>query len=128
MLILHDRRADSSVLLEKRPPTGIWGGLWSLPEYPWEDADEQRLHQWCREQFHSEAHINERWPAIKHSFTHFQLTIHPFIVHCEQAPPAAIMEDDRHLWYNSGQILKQALATPARRLLERFIASQGEIG
>lgn len=30
MLILEDTKGR--ILLERRPPTGIWGGLWSLPE------------------------------------------------------------------------------------------------
>ncbi len=30
MLVLQDRH--QRVLLQKRPPAGIWGGLWSLPE------------------------------------------------------------------------------------------------
>lgn len=32
MLIVRDRVGH--VLLVQRPPRGIWGGLWSLPEYP----------------------------------------------------------------------------------------------
>ena len=39
------RGVDSKLLLEKRPPTGVWGGLWGLPEFP------TRAHamQWCSE-------------------------------------------------------------------------------
>jgi len=125
MLILHDQ-TSGSVLLEKRPPTGIWGGLWSLPEYPCASYDEQLLRQWCREQFLCEVNIQEHWPLLKHRFTHFQLNIQPLLIRCD-GPPTAVMEDDQRLWYNVHQIHRQALATPARRLLEHFIAVQGEL-
>ncbi|MDQ1342721.1 MAG: A/G-specific adenine glycosylase, partial [Pseudomonadota bacterium] len=38
-------RGGHKVLLERRPPSGIWGGLWGLPEFP------TRAHalQWCGE-------------------------------------------------------------------------------
>ena len=38
MLIVRDEH--SRVLLERRPPTGIWARLWSLPETP--DAESAR--------------------------------------------------------------------------------------
>src|SRR5688500_14185576 len=38
MLLLLDR--DSRVLLARRPPTGVWSGMWSLPEVA--DHDEAR--------------------------------------------------------------------------------------
>lgn len=36
-------RADTRVLLERRPPRGIWGGLWSLPEFraPYREAHDR---------------------------------------------------------------------------------------
>src|SRR5690606_24531721 len=27
------QREDGAVLLEKRPPTGLWGGLWTFPQF-----------------------------------------------------------------------------------------------
>jgi len=32
MYFLIVQNNDQHILLEKRPPSGIWGGLWSLPE------------------------------------------------------------------------------------------------
>jgi len=47
MLILTNDRSE--VLLEQRPPSGIWGGLWSLPETTAAPDDETALVDWCRE-------------------------------------------------------------------------------
>ncbi|MGB8326770.1 MAG: A/G-specific adenine glycosylase, partial [Steroidobacteraceae bacterium] len=38
VVMLLARARDQSVLLEKRPPRGIWGGLWCLPEFASEAA------------------------------------------------------------------------------------------
>ena len=68
MLVLRD---GDAVMLEKRPPTGIWGGLWSLPEA----ADEAALAAVAQV---SAATVRCRALApLTHAFTHFKLEIEP---------------------------------------------------
>jgi A/G-specific adenine glycosylase len=62
MLLLHD--ADGRILLERRPPVGIWAGLWSLPEAPSLTAAAQR---WIE----SAAWAGASPEVIAHDFTHF---------------------------------------------------------
>jgi A/G-specific adenine glycosylase len=69
LLLCH----KGEVLLEKRPPSGIWGGLWSLPEAD-AGADLPRL---CRERFGARSIRVSTLPALDHGFTHFRLRIHP---------------------------------------------------
>ena len=69
-LILHD---DIGVLLEQRPPSGIWGGLLALPELP-AGADPT---QWCADTFGLAASGFEELPALRHAFSHFRLTLRP---------------------------------------------------
>jgi len=64
MLLLRD---GDTVMLEKRPPSGIWGGLWSLPEA----ADEAALVQLARD-FGATADVSPLAP-LTHVFTHFRL-------------------------------------------------------
>jgi A/G-specific adenine glycosylase len=59
------------VLLERRPSTGIWGGLLSCPEF--ESANELRAFL---SQFVPTAQVRED-PAIEHAFTHYRLTLKP---------------------------------------------------
>lgn len=61
------------VLLAKRPPTGIWGGLWSLPEKP----AGQDAATFCKQQLGIEVSSGPRLAPVKHGFTHFELLIHP---------------------------------------------------
>lgn len=63
---------DRQIYLEKRPPAGIWGGLWSLPQF----EDPNTLNSWLDEYGISIAagHIQAE---IKHQFSHFGLKITP---------------------------------------------------
>ena len=68
-LILHD---DMGVLLEQRPPAGIWGGLLSLPEVP--EGHEAADH--CRQLGFEVPRLVED-TALRHTFSHFRLTLRP---------------------------------------------------
>jgi len=71
---LPERRAtlllatrDGEVLLERRPPIGIWGGLWSLPEATDRDAAIERAGPFGTLETVDEA------DGFTHGFTHFVL-------------------------------------------------------
>jgi A/G-specific adenine glycosylase len=70
MLMIRDGRGH--ILLQRRPPAGIWGGLWGLPECSAHD-----VRAWCRDALGLEIETGERWPTLRHSFSHFHLDIHP---------------------------------------------------
>ncbi len=80
MLLL--RNNENAILLEKRPPTGIWGGLWSLPECP-----EKNIKEWCQQNYHSQIGKLEYWPMFRHTFSHFHLDITPVIVPIKKWSP-----------------------------------------
>jgi A/G-specific adenine glycosylase len=103
------------VLLEQRPPAGIWGGLWSLPECP-SDAD---WSQWCREQLGLRAFAPRELAPMRHTFTHFHLDIQPILARVE-ALPGFVMEGGRRLWYKNNQSRRFGLAAPVKRMLEQF--------
>jgi len=124
MIILLNQAGE--VLLVKRPPTGIWGGLWSLPEYTRQDRDSKKIRAWCRSEFGCGIEIREQWPAVRHSFTHFHLTITPLVAHSLNRE-ILIMEGANHVWYNVEQPETHAMATPVRRLLEQLQLAKGEL-
>lgn len=100
------------LLLEQRPPSGIWGGLWVPPELP----DGQDADDWCRTRLGSGIARLEMLPARWHSFTHFRLDIRPLAVRLASDP--AIVADDRsRLWIDPLDPGKIGLAAPIRRLL-----------
>ena len=112
------RRASGHILLQARPPTGIWGGLWSLPEL---DVDTAAEH-WCTTHGMSVRRTTS-WAVVRHSFSHYHLDIHPLLVDV-QASSSAVMDADRWLWYKDGDLSEVGLPAPVRRLLDYLDAAQ----
>ena len=60
-------------------------------------------------------------PAYHHSFTHFDLTLHPIVVRVADAP-RFVADSDRHVWYDLRQPAKIGLAKPAVDLIRQLAA------
>lgn len=112
MLLLE---SDRGILLQRRPPTGIWGGLWSLPEAP---AEADPLAH-CREQLGLEATVPEYWPAFRHTFSHYHLDIEPVRLRVT-GDAGRVMTGDEAIWYNKRTALDRGLAAPVNRLLQQW--------
>jgi A/G-specific adenine glycosylase len=106
------RRADGTILLEQRPPTGVWGGLWGFPECP---ADND-LEHWCRQHLGLKIIERQDWSVLRHSFSHFHLDITPIRLMVEPVTDM-IMEARRFVWYNIENPDERGLAAPMQRLL-----------
>jgi A/G-specific adenine glycosylase len=113
MLLL--RNAAGEVLLEKRPPAGIWGGLWSFPELAAGDG----LGDGCIERLGCDVQLVGEWRAIRHSFSHFRLQITPVLA-TTRAGPAGVMEGRERLWYKPDSRDELGFAAPVERLLQRI--------
>jgi len=113
MLLLCNQQ---QVLLEKRPPSGIWGGLWSLPEMPLE----QEIEGWCEQHYRLKIKTSREQPVVRHSFSHFHLDITPCVVEVNN-PDQSVMEADGRLWYKASQSDRGqplGLAAPVENLLK----------
>ena len=110
LLLLQDDRGQ--ILLERRPPVGIWGGLWSLPECPLATD----IAAWCRAQWGLEVEVGISWPVVRHGFSHFQLDMTPTPVQVRSAD-GRVMEGERFVWYNPDDPAGRGLAAPIQRLL-----------
>jgi A/G-specific adenine glycosylase len=113
MLLLSNEAAE--VLLEKRPPAGIWGGLWSFPEF----GGEEDAVDWCRDRLGCAIADLQRWPVMRHTFSHFHLDITPLLAQGGELPHA-VMEDKGRLWYNPTLGQQRGLAAPVTVLLQRW--------
>lgn len=109
MLLLTDRAG--CVLLERRPPQGIWGGLWCLPELGGESPRE-----WSARVLGAPVEAATSLPGVSHGFTHFELEIEPWFARLASASPR-IMEPDRWVWYNAGSPARLGLAAVVSRLI-----------
>ncbi|TWH64660.1 A/G-specific DNA-adenine glycosylase [Azomonas agilis] len=104
--------AQGCILLYRRPSTGLWGGLWSLPELESLSA----LPLWAQRHGITLG-LQQPLAEISHRFSHFQLQIEPWLVQVEAAA-VGIAEAD-WLWYNIKQPPRLGLAAPVKTLLKR---------
>ena len=105
LVLLH----AGQVLLVKRPAPGIWGGLWSLPEYPvGEDARDAAARLGYR------AEVGVGLPVLTHAFTHFRLHISPWQLEVQGDGRA---EEPGRRWWPLLRMEGAALPTPVRRIL-----------
>ncbi len=112
LILLNDNR----VLLETRPPAGIWGGLLSLPELPaTSDAA-----PWAERNFNCTVLTVSPAPTLVHAFSHFRLQITPLLL--QVRPLAAAMEPGRQ-WLELSALEGAALPAPVRTLLDAVHAS-----
>lgn len=111
LLLLQDR--ERRILLERRPPTGIWGGLWSLPEF----TDRQQLEDWCLQHDYRLSEPNAQ-AGQRHSFSHYHLDYIPLLATL-QNPINYVMEANSAVWYKSGDIDSLGLPAPIKRLLQQ---------
>lgn len=121
------RNNSGHVLLEKRPDSGIWGGLYSLPEQPANDADasaEPGLVAYAETGLAVNPLSLEPLPSIRHSFTHYHLEITPLLVPEWELETAniAVADSDRWLWYPLDHSVEVGLAAPVKKLLTRLNA------
>jgi A/G-specific adenine glycosylase len=111
LLLMH----NGELLLEKRPPSGIWGGLWSLPEI--EDASRARAH--CRVRFGCSIAAPQALEPLAHGFTHFRLQIQPLLCPVRKLSLAA--RETGQIWLGLEQAHATAIPVPVRKLIERLL-------
>jgi A/G-specific adenine glycosylase len=116
------RSSDGEIWLEKRPPSGIWGGLWCFPEID-EPATGARQ---CLDLWGTEPASVEIQPGFRHTFSHYHLTITPVVVELG-ITPHAVMEASRQLWYNLRQRPQIGLAAPVASLLARLAGADSRV-
>lgn len=114
LLIAETGEAGSlSVLVERRPASGIWGGLWSPPQF----LNEADALAWCRRELGPFEGL-QSLPPIEHGFTHFELRLQPLRVRC--SPSSEVREADDRIWYALRSPPKIGLPRPIHQLFERM--------
>ncbi|NKB46513.1 MAG: A/G-specific adenine glycosylase [Legionellales bacterium] len=109
------KNPQQQILLEKRPPTGIWGGLWSLPEC----SLTQNISHWCKQYYGLSIHQQSPLPTFKHSFSHYHLMIHPIALDVSQTINV-IRDGGQTCWYDQAQAITQGIPKPVKYLLEQY--------
>jgi A/G-specific adenine glycosylase len=106
---------EAALWLTRRPETGVWAGLWSMPEFATVDAALASVQPWPGS--------SSLLPAFSHALTHFDWQLAPVL---HRLPVG--LSDDRlkqieaalppGRWVPAGESLALGLPAPVRRLLE----------
>jgi len=106
---------QDKVMLHKRPPSGIWGGLWALPEVEQEEMSPGDIQQ---------------LEAFVHKFSHYDLKVQPLILGSqaekalvEKNSHPSIMEPAQADWFSQSQLSEIGLPTPVSKLLSKLLES-----
>jgi A/G-specific adenine glycosylase len=116
LIVESGEAAGRRIYVEKRPSPGIWGGLWSPPQF----LDEAGALAWCRREIAAPLAAPLRLAPIEHAFTHFDLRLIPVWVRCRMAGEVAEAE---RLWYSLSQPPRVGLPQPIRTLFEALASS-----
>jgi len=108
MLILRD--SEGRVLLERRPPAGVWGGLWCLPDGDSIEAIERRLG--------SAVTQASPLPGLEHRLSHIRMTICPALA--DAVKPTQVQCPASRGWFERRQLPQLGLPKPVTDLLNRL--------
>ena len=112
MLVIEDDARR--VLLQRRPPTGVWASLWSLPEH----ADIADARHWFERHVDGDFDTAHGGDAIVHGFSHYRLRIHPHRIAGVRSRDAVGDNADLR-WAARDELKAIGLPAPIRRLLEQ---------
>lgn len=102
---------DNKLMLEQRPPTGLWGGLWAFPEFN-EHTD---LVEAC-DKLGVDLATAKTWDEKRHTFSHYHLD-YTVIICSKQLRLQQIQETGKTRWYQADERVKIGLPKPVSELL-----------
>jgi A/G-specific adenine glycosylase len=104
---------DGGVLLEQRPADGLWGGLWTCPQF---EVEGQALG-WVHEALGVSGPVVRRLAPFEHAFTHFDLTLLPVVMEVEGE--AVLPEGLR--WYGGAEEEHIGVTKPVTALMAEVV-------
>lgn len=114
-LIVH----EGKILLERRPLSGIWGGLLVPPEGEVTDVLRQIGAMAAAAEvatgIAAKTLVCQRIPPLRHTFSHFHLTLEPELYQLAQLP--TVLMEAKWEWLPLNNHTTAALPTPIRKLL-----------
>ena len=112
-IILLLRDARGRILMQRRPPTGVWASLWSLPQAPSPDE----AQEWF--EAHIDGHYGHAQPldAIAHGFSHYRLALQP-LRWLHVTTRTMVRDNDDLRWVSAGELAALGIPAPIRTLLD----------
>ena len=108
------KNEHGGIYLTQRPPSGIWGGLWCLPE-----LHQDKKATWDIEHLDADILFDEAMPVIRHTFSHYHLDFTVIPATVEGNHSTGIMESAPAVWYNPAQPGQLGLAAPIKKIIHK---------
>ncbi|MBM23619.1 MAG: A/G-specific adenine glycosylase [Gammaproteobacteria bacterium] len=105
----------NKLYLERRKTKGIWGGLWSFPEIKL--SDDPKV--WCQKKFSNKIISVKSWKPFKHSFSHYNLYIHPIEIRMDGQAMNKINKS-RTGSFNPEELTSLGLSSPVKGLVKQL--------
>ena len=112
-LVLWLDDGQGRVLLQRRPSTGVWASLWSLPQV--DDPDGSQA--WWSRHIGTTAGGGIALEPIDHAFSHYRLRLHPHRWHGVE-PAMRLGDNDDLRWVHYDALTTLGIPAPVRRLIE----------
>jgi len=109
-------RISGEVLMEKRPPSGIWGGLWCFYE-----VDKLAKIETLLAKLQLNELQREQLTEFRHTFSHYHLDITPIVIDCTIDSAVAeneVNEPEKITWYNLNKPPELGLAASTLKILQ----------
>jgi len=108
------RNEQEEIYLTQRPPSGIWGGLWCLPELR---QDTEKM--WDLDYLPANISTAKPMPVIRHSFSHYHLDFTVIPAKVKGNHSTGIMESKPTVWYNPANPSQLGLAAPIKKIIHK---------
>ncbi|KAF1710322.1 A/G-specific adenine glycosylase [Pseudoxanthomonas kalamensis DSM 18571] len=105
--------ASGELLLQRRPPAGIWASLWTLPQAETDAA----MRDWFATHLRGDYDAAEELPVLVHTFSHYRLHLRPLRLR-KLVSRAAVRDNDDLRWVSRDALASLGLPAPIRKLLE----------
>lgn len=110
-------RHNDHLLLEKRPQTGIWGGLWGFPQ-----TDEEDEVSSLTRQLDLVEQDRQKLPGFRHTFSHFHLDCYPLLI--DVTPADIQLNEAQFRWVTIGTNQGLGFAAPTVKLMKQLISNK----
>lgn len=111
-------RDDGRLLIQRRPPEGLLGGLWEFPggKVQADETPKQAAVRETREETGLDVRIREMAGRVDHAYSHFRITLHAF--HAEPVGGRLAASDEPREWVRTADLADYAFPTANRRILD----------
>ena len=111
------RNLQGHILLQQRPPAGIWGGLWCFPQYEMNDDIPALINK----EYGLDIGDLTTGTKVKHTFSHYHLNIHTLEARLKKNKPIVDqVADSNLLWFDNDQGATIGLPAPIKKLLAKI--------